>query len=72
MTDGSAQCFMILISAQDSPEFRIQVPAHSNDGYQDPKLWLREPVVLNIAIRKGLVVCATGGSHTDWHISVLR
>nr|DAE26696.1 MAG TPA: hypothetical protein [Myoviridae sp. ctBoB21] len=39
-------------------------------GYQDPKLWLREPVVLNIAIRQGLVVCATGGSHTDWHISV--
>lgn len=40
-------------------------------GYQDPKLWLREPVVLNIAIRQGLVVCATGGSHADWHISVL-
>ena len=54
---------------------RIQDPGNlliSMSGYQDPKLWLREPVVLNIAIRQGLVVCATGGSHTDWHISVLR
>lgn len=72
MTDGSAQCFMILISAQDSPEFRIQVPAHSNDGYQDPKLWLREPVVLNISIHQGLVVCSTCESHTYWRISVFR
>lgn len=39
---------------------------------QDQLLWLREPVVLNIAIHQGVVVCATGGSHTDWHISVLR
>ena len=27
---------------QDSPEFRIRVPDHSNDGYQDPELWLRD------------------------------
>ena len=33
---------MILISAQDSPEFRIRVPDHSNDGYQDPEFWLRD------------------------------
>ena len=33
---------------------------------------LLEPVVLNIAIRQVLVVCATSGSHTDLHISVLR
>ena len=33
---------MIMISAQDSPEFRIRVPDHSNDGYQDPELWLRD------------------------------
>ena len=36
------------------------------------RVWLREPVVLNIAIRHGVVVCATCGSHTEWHISVLR
>nr|DAT81956.1 MAG TPA: hypothetical protein [Caudoviricetes sp.] len=29
-------------------------------------------MVLNIAILQGVVVCATGVSHTDWHISVLR
>jgi hypothetical protein len=32
---------------------------------QDQLLWLREPVVLNIAIHQGVVVCATGGSRTD-------
>ena len=42
------------------------------EGCQDPEFWLREPVVLNISIRQGLVVCATCESHTDWHISVLH
>ena len=27
---------------QDSPEFRIRVPDHSNDWYLDPEFWLRD------------------------------
>ena len=53
---------------------RIGDPGSSanSTNIQDHRLWLREPVVLNIAILQGVVVCATGVSHTDWHISVLR
>jgi hypothetical protein len=63
---------MILISAQDSPELEIHDLSTFRAYIMDHRVWLREPVVLNIAIHQGVVVCATGGSHTDWHISVLR
>ena len=53
---------------------RIGDPESSanSTNIQDHRVWLREPVVLNIAIRQGVVVCATCESHAGWHISVLR
>ena len=50
---------MILISAQDSPDsgsWDVVSSIRRRPGY---RVWLREPVVLNIAILQGVVVCAT-------------